>query len=291
MTSRPITFLKGHGTGNDFILLPNLDGALTVSAGLVAALCDRRRGLGADGVLIVSRTESEPEVAEQADLAPYFMDYRNADGSIAQMCGNGSRVFVAYLLEAGLVGAGEFHIATRGGARSVRVGAPDGVISVGMGPAQVVARDDLTVTPADDPRLLPRAAIGVHMPNPHAVTWVDDVREAGALDVAPVVAPEGSFPEGVNVEFVRAISDEHIQMRVFERGVGETLSCGTGACAAVVATLHRSGIGPGGQRLRVDVPGGELAVVWGADGEVELSGPAEMVGRGTVDAKWWEAHA
>lgn len=290
MSSRPITFLKGHGTGNDFIVLPNLDGALSVSADLVAALCDRRRGLGADGVLIVSRTSAEPEVAAQAELAPYFMDYRNGDGSIAEMCGNGARVFAAFLREAGLAESDEFHIATRGGPRVVRVGTADGSITIGMGPAEILADPDLTVAVAEE-RGQVRQAMGVLMPNPHAVTWVDDVAEAGGLLSAPAVAPQRAFPDGANVEFVRAIAEDHIEMRVHERGVGETLSCGTGACAAAVATVHRSGAGPQGQAVQVDVPGGAVTVVWRTDGEVELTGPAELVARGTVDRDWWDAHA
>ena len=290
MTSRPITFLKGHGTGNDFILLPNLDGALSVSAALVAALCDRRRGLGADGVLVVSRTADEPEVANLAGLAPYFMDYRNGDGSTAEMCGNGARVFVAFLREAGLAESDEFVIATRGGPRSVAVGTGDGLITIGMGHAEIVAGAGVTVAPAEAPQRT-RPAMGVRMPNPHAVTWVEDVTEAGALLSEPTVVPGHAFPDGANVEFVRVLAADHIEMRVFERGVGETLSCGTGACAAAVATLHRSGAEPQGQKVQVDVPGGVVTVAWRPDGEVELTGPAVLVARGTVDRDWWDAHA
>jgi diaminopimelate epimerase len=289
MTSRPITFLKGHGTGNDFIVLPNLDGALSVSVDLVAALCDRHRGLGADGVLIVSRTAAEPVVASQAGLAPYFMDYRNADGSVAEMCGNGARVFVAFLREAGLTEDDHFQIATRGGPREVRVRPSDGLTTIGMGPAEFL-EVGLAVSAAEEPGRT-RPAAGVLMPNPHAVTWVEDVADAGALRAAPEVSPRQAFPDGANVEFVHVVTHNHIQMRVFERGVGETLSCGTGACAAAVATVHRTGAGPAGQSVRVDVPGGELRVLWRPDGEVELTGPAVLVARGTLDRDWWDAHA
>ena len=288
MTSRPIEFVKGHGTGNDFILLPNVDAALTVSARQVAALCDRRRGLGADGVLVVARTEHEPEVAHIAGQAPYFMDYRNADGSVAEMCGNGARVFVAHLAETGLLTAGDGAIATRGGVRQFRVDPVGTAISVTMGAPALMDRDDLSVQ-ADGSQQLP--ALGVHMPNPHAVAWVLDTREAGQLLEAPAVTPPGAFPDGVNVEFVRALGADHIEMRVFERGVGETLSCGTGACAAVVATEVRAGRAAVGQRVQVDLPGGRVTVLWRADGEVELSGPAVLVARGTVDADWWAEHA
>jgi diaminopimelate epimerase len=289
--SRPgIPFIKGHGTGNDFVILPDPTGSLEVSSARVRALCDRHLGVGADGVLVVARTAAHPEVVDLADVAPWFMDYRNADGSVAQMCGNGARVFVAHLLEEGLVDAGPSHIATRGGARSVSV-APNGSIHVDMGSAGFLERDDLVVRLAeDDPGAGGSPAMGVLMPNPHAVTWVDDVRSAGPLRVAPTVTPAEAYPEGVNVEFVRVLGPDHLQMRVFERGVGETLSCGTGACAAAVATRRRDGRGPDGSRTRVDVPGGELGVTWHPDGSVVLDGPTQMVARGEIDPDWWELH-
>jgi diaminopimelate epimerase len=285
-----IPFIKGHGTGNDFVILPDPAGSLEVSGSLVRALCDRHLGVGADGVLVVARTAAHPEVADQADVAPWFMDYRNADGSVAQMCGNGARVFVAHLFEEGLVHAGPAHIATRGGARGVSI-APDGSIQVDMGGAEFLERDDLVVRLAeDDPGAGGSPAIGVLMPNPHAVTWVDDVQSAGPLRVAPTVMPGEAYPEGVNVEFVRVLGPDHLQMRVFERGVGETLSCGTGACAAAVATRRRDGRGPDGSRIRVDVPGGTVGVTWHPGGSVELDGPAQMVARGEIDPDWWELH-
>lgn len=290
MSHAGIPFVKGHGTGNDFVLLPDPAGSLTVTASLVRALCDRRQGIGADGVLVVARTAANPEVSEQAELAPWFMDYRNGDGSVAQMCGNGARVFVAHLVEEGLAGTGSFHIATRGGARRVTVD-EDGAIRIDMGEAEFLERDDIRVQWAQaETGTSGVPAVGVRMPNPHAVTWVDDVDAAGPLLVAPTVTPSGAYPEGVNVEFVRELSGDHLQMRVFERGVGETLSCGTGACAAAVATARRAGRGPDGHRIRVDVPGGTVGVSWRPDGSVELDGPVQMVARGEIDPHWWELH-
>jgi diaminopimelate epimerase len=290
MRRPPIPFVKGHGTGNDFVLLPDPTGELTLEAPLVRALCDRRRGLGADGVLVVTRTSDHPEVAEQAELAPWFMDYRNGDGSLAQMCGNGARVFVAHLLEEGLADPGEFHIATRGGARKVTVQGT-GDIRIGMGVATFLDRDDLEVRVTDGgPDHSPMRATGVLMPNPHAVTWVADLDSAGSLAAAPLVTPGEAYPEGVNVEFVKVLAPDHLQMRVHERGVGETLSCGTGACAAAVATARHLGGGPGGGRIRLDVPGGTVGVTWRVDGSVELDGPTEVVARGEIDPAWWEAH-
>jgi diaminopimelate epimerase len=289
--SRPgIPFVKGHGTGNDFVILPDPTGTLTVTASLVRALCDRHQGIGADGVLVVARSDARPDVADQADVAPWFMDYRNADGSMAQMCGNGARVFVAHLLEEGLASRGSFHIATRGGARRITV-EDEGAIRVDMSAPRFLERGDITVRTAESQSGSSGSpATGVLMPNPHAVTWVDHVDAAGSLRVAPSVTPGEAYPEGVNVEFVRVLAEDHLQMRVFERGVGETLSCGTGACASAVATLRRDGREPDGHRIRVDVPGGTVGVTWHPDSSVELDGPAQMVARGEIDTHWWEMH-
>ena len=207
------------------------------------ALCHRRTGIGADGVLVVARTEGHPEVGEQAAEAPYFMDYRNGDGSPAQMCGNGARVFAEHLVALGLATREGFSVATRGGPRRATF-LDDTRIAIDMGPAQFLDRDDILVRTAESPTT-EHAAVGVLMPNPHAVVFVADVRAAGALVQAPVVTPGSAFPEGTNVEFVHRVADHHIRMRVFERGVGETLSCGTGACAAAVASAQASGSGIG----------------------------------------------
>lgn len=284
MTSPAIPFAKGHGTGNDFVILTDLDGRMGLTPAQVRRLCDRRHGIGGDGVLLVTRRAASAEVAAQTG-AEFFMDYRNADGSLAEMCGNGSRVFVRYLIEEGLVQPGKVAIATRSGTRCA-YSLDDGSICVEMGLAQVLDVPDLTVEtiPEEGPR---RPAIGVLMPNPHAVCWVDDVSEAGALLHAPRVAPVATFPQGVNVEFVAQMDPTHVRMRVFERGVGETQSCGTGACAAAVATLVHRGEGATGQRLSVDVPGGTLQVRWRSDEHVELSGPAVIVARGSLTNEWW----
>ena len=288
MSPEGVPFTKGHGTGNDFIILSDLDGRLDVSESLVRALCHRRTGIGADGVLIVARTEGDPEVGPQADQAPYFMDYRNADGSPAEMCGNGARVFADHLVSTGLVERAAFSIATRGGARHVRF-LDDAQISVDMGAAQFLDRDDIRVRTAESPGDEHRA-VGVLMPNPHAVAFVDDVRAAGALAQAPQVTPAAAYPDGANVEFVHRLDDHHIRMRVFERGVGETLSCGTGACAAAVASARLSGSSADSRPIRVDVPGGVVTVTWGADDLVELAGPTQVVARGSIDRDWWDAH-
>jgi diaminopimelate epimerase len=208
------------------------------------------------------------------------MDYRNADGSFAEMCGNGIRVFARFLVEEGLADPSGMEIATRGGVRHVRR-LPDGEYAVGMGEAVGI---DTTASVMVGNRSYPAA--GVHVPNPHAVVFVTSVGAAGPLDRAPEVSPEHLFPEGVNVEFVEQIAPGHVRMRVHERGVGETMSCGTGACAVAWVTRRRSEAieGP----IRVDVPGGTLHVQE-SGGALELIGPAVIVADGHLEEDWLTA--
>ncbi|HUR51292.1 MAG TPA: diaminopimelate epimerase [Mycobacteriales bacterium] len=251
-------FLKGHGTENDFVLLPDPDGSIVLTKELVRRLCDRRAGIGADGVLRVVPTAKEPEAADFVGRAAWFMDYRNADGSVAEMCGNGVRVYARYLVMEGLAEEGELRLATRDGIKDVTV---DGErITVDMG--QAVVGDALTVDGMP--------ATAVDMGNPHAVVHVASVEALGELD------PER---RDLNVEYVEDVAAGHLRMRVHERGVGETRSCGTGACAAVVATVLRTGE-LRGSTYTVDVPGGRLEVTWGEDGHVLLTGPAVLVAEG-----------
>lgn len=271
---REVRVLKGHGTGNDFVLLPDLDGGVELTDAMVAALCDRRFGIGGNGVLRVVRSSASDDPS--ATGAEFFMDYRNADGSSAQMCGNGIRVFARFLVEEGLASPEGMDIATRGGVRHVRR-LPTGEYAVGMGQATGV---EAVASVMVGNRSYP--AIGVHVPNPHAVVFVTSVSAAGPLDRAPEVSPEHLFPEGVNVEFVERIAPGHVRMRVHERGVGETLSCGTGACAVAWAVRRQ---GDDAMRIRVDVPGGTLHVEE-RDGELELIGPAVIVADGTLEADW-----
>lgn len=271
-------FVKAHGTGNDFIVIPDEDGRLELTAADVTFLCDRRRGLGADGVIRVVRTEHMAKADDPLRAAEWFMDYRNADGSLAEMCGNGARVFVRYLAVMGLIDASELVIATRGGLREARIH-PDRSITVDMGPATTPKARAVPQVSVGD-RSWP--AIGVLIPNPHAVTFVDDLNDAGTLVNAPDVAPEDVFPDGVNVEFVVERGPDHVAMRVFERGVGETLSCGTGACAVAWAHTRRQGEPSLPVTTRVDVPGGTVEVTQTVEGTLELRGPADLVARGTV---------
>jgi diaminopimelate epimerase len=263
-----IAFVKGHGTENDFVLLPDLDGGLSLTPEFVARICDRRAGVGGDGVLRVVR--------DMSGVADWFMDYRNADGSVAEMCGNGIRVFARYLVSAGLAEPGEFPLATRDGVKHVRLGA-EGDVTVDMGRAQFPDADDIKVSVGD--RSWP--AVAVDMGNPHAVVLVDDLAHAGSLQAPPLVDP--AFPDGANVEFVTRRGDGHIAMRVHERGVGETRSCGTGACAAMLVAARRANAAPPTSYV-VDVPGGRLTVTHRADGHVELTGPAVIVASGELTA-------
>ena len=260
-------YTKGHGTENDFVVLPDPQGRLELTPDLVARLCDRRAGLGADGVLRVVPSVFEPDAAPFADEAPWFMDYRNADGSIAEMCGNGVRVYARYLVSEGYARPGHLRLATRGGIKEVDV-EPRGDVVVDMGPA--VVGDPVLVDGVE--------ATFVDMGNPHAVLSVPSVAELGVL---------GPDRLDLNVEYVEDVGPTHVRMRVHERGVGETRSCGTGACAVVVATSLRTGT-PRGTSYDVDVPGGRLTVTWREDGHVLLAGPAVLVARGELRPDWLE---
>ncbi|MFD8724418.1 diaminopimelate epimerase [Streptomyces sp. NPDC059629] len=281
-----IPFLKGHGTENDFVIVPDPDNALGLTPATVAALCDRRAGIGADGVLHVVRSAAHPEAKGMATDAEWFMDYRNGDGSIAEMCGNGVRVFARYLQHAGHVTEGDLAVATRGGVKKVHI-AKDGDVTVGMGSARLPG-GDVTVSVGD--RTWP--ARNVNMGNPHAVAFVEDLAHAGDLCTPPPFSPPSAYPEGVNVEFVVDRGPRHVAMRVHERGSGETRSCGTGACAVAVAAIRRDGADPAATgtpvTYTVDVPGGRLVITERPDGEIEMTGPAVIVAEGEIDAEWLE---
>jgi len=257
LAGRP--FLKGHGTQNDFVLLPDPEGTLDLTADAVRRLCDRRQGLGADGVLRAVPAALDPD-APPAGGAHWFMDHRNADGTTAEMCGNGVRVFARYLVEAGLAELGTLRVLTRAGVKELEV-TPDDV-TVDMGPAEV---GDLVEVDGEKARY-------VSMGNPHAVLAVDSVEALGELHPDRL---------DLNVEYVEDLSPTHVRMRVHERGVGETRSCGTGACAVVVATSLRTGAARG-TAFDVDVPGGRLVVTWQRDGRVSMRGPAVLVAQGVL---------
>ena len=260
-----VGFTKGHGTGNDFVLVADPDDRLVITQAAVAAVCDRRNGIGGDGLI---------RIVPSGSTGLWFMDYYNADGSTGEMCGNGTRVFAEYLRIHHLVDSDEFSIGTRGGTRHVRMSASG--ISVDMGQAR---HEQAEVMVSSGGHTWPGEA--VFMPNPHAVCFVDDLDLPGPLHEPPVV-DSAAFPEGVNVEFV--VVEEpgrRVSMRVFERGVGETLSCGTGICAVADRVLAAADVS-GPADVVVKVPGGTLTVSRTAGDTLELTGPAELVADGEM---------
>ena len=295
-----LPFAKGHGTGNDFVLIADPDGAKHLGAEAVAGLCHRHLGIGADGLIRAVPSRHLPEGRELLESAPeaeWFMDYYNADGSTSEMCGNGVRVFVHFLLAEGLVelAAGEsLTIGTRAGTKIVSRSANGYAVDMGpwefIYPAEAAARAmDSTVSAGG--LQVPRPALSVSLGNPHTVVALAGLEELAATELfhAPAVDP---VPEnGTNVEFVvpaePLVADGagHISMRVHERGVGETQSCGTGACAAAAAIRYWAGAGAPDD-WQVGVPGGVVRVrfIPAPDGRehVELSGPAVLVSRGVV---------
>jgi diaminopimelate epimerase len=287
-----VAFTKGHGTGNDFVIIADPDGALDLTPEQVAALCDRHFGIGADGVLRVVRSraiaEGSSALAEEPD-AEWFMDYRNADGSVAEMCGNGIRVFAHYLVWAGLAviePGSTLPIGTRAGVRDVTSSETGYQVDLGRwrlsSDEPLVTASGLSVT---------RPGLGIDVGNPHVVVAVASEAELALLDLhrAPLLEPAPAA--GANVEFVvpgePLIRDGigHVTMRVFERGVGETLSCGTGVAATALAVRYWAGE-QAPDHWRVQVPGGTLAVRMFAaeDGEhVALAGPAQLSFHGEVE--------
>jgi diaminopimelate epimerase len=285
-----VLFAKGHGTQNDFVLLPDLDARLTLTPAAVAALCDRRQGLGADGVLRVT-TAAGAQSAGVFDRIPegvapgdWYMDYRNADGSIAQMCGNGVRVFAHYLRASGLESRDEFVVGSLAGPRPVVLHRWDNTtadVTVEMGKTSQLGTGEAIVGGR------PFAGLAIDVGNPHLACVDPDLTldELAALDVAaPVSFDREQFPDGVNVEVLTAPHGGAVSMRVHERGVGETRSCGTGTVAAAVAALAFGGAATG--TLRVRIPGGEVTVAV-TDATSYLRGPSVLVARGELSQEWW----
>jgi len=279
-------FTKGHGTENDFVLVPDLDGTWDVTAEQVRNLTDRRAGIGGDGVIRVVPTlaAAEPQVRDQGVQARWFMDYRNADGSAAEMCGNGTRVFAAYLRREGLETADEFAIATRGGPKVVRF--EGDLIAVNLGDWRIVDAEGAREQGFDAMVKVyghdPMPGLSLDLGNPHTVVALSDSADLASLDLTRVPEVHPAAPNGTNVEFVRPIGPGHIAMRVYERGVGETRSCGTGAAAAALATRWWAGAANAIDVWRVDVPGGTLRVRALPGEQVELAGPAVLVADGVT---------
>ena len=265
-------WLKGHGTENYFVLLPDHDGTVhgNLDATFVADLCDRHRGIGADGVMRVIRSEALGIATD----AEWFMDYRNADGSVSEMCGNGIRVFALHLAQEGLVDADHpIPIGSRDGVKNVTI--TGDTISVDMGVPEIFETSKVGV----DNHAWEAQHIATG--NPHAVVFVDRLTDAGTLIDEPEY-DQDTYPNGVNIEFVERIGAQHVAMRVHERGSGETRSCGTGACAVgVAAALADEADKP--VTYQVDVPGGTVHVTWNDDNHLILAGPAVIVARGNME--------
>jgi diaminopimelate epimerase len=255
----PVIATYGHGTENDFVIIFDPQEEIALTADQVVSICNRADGIGADGVIRITRPEGK-----------WFMDYRNADGSVAEMCGNGIRVMARYLVANGHQGEGLFPIYTRDGAKYLRV-PKEGDISVNMG--QVNDEGDLVTVRVNDQEF---SARHISIGNPHAVAFLDDLDTVGSLAVAPLVTPANIYPEGVNVEFVEIESPDTLIMRVHERGSGETRSCGTGTCAvALAATIHTRRQLPA--RWIIKPPGGTLIVDIDGHSNATLTGPAELI--------------
>ena len=279
-----LEFTKMHGLGNDFVMIEDLDETLDLDPEAVAYFCDRNFGIGADGLILV-RPASVPD-------ADFFMLYYNADGTTAEMCGNGVRCFAKYLVDHDLVPetAHKIGVQTLGGVRPVRVErAADGTMetaTVDMGepiltPADIptAIEDDQVLAYPLETELGTYDVTAVSMGNPHAVLWVDDVEEAPVETLGPVIETHPAFPAKTNVEFAQLVAPDHIRLRVWERGVGETLACGTGACATLVAAVLACYTG---REATVELPGGELRILLDTDDHVYMTGPATEVFTGTV---------
>lgn len=275
------SFVKGHGTENDFVLIPDANGRHELTPEQVVRLCDRRAGIGADGVIRVVRTDAtvDPAAVAARGTARWFMDYRNSDGSLSEMCGNGIRVLGRYLVTHADVDWREpLLIATRAGIKTLTFDNPrdgDLRITVDMGIPEVFAETKVSVGDRA------WAASRISMGNPHAVAFVDSLDDVGKLDEQPTY-DVADFPEGVNVEFVVRQGEQHLAMRVHERGSGETRSCGTGACAVMVAAAIADDA-ERGTSYRVDLPGGTLDIRWTTDDRVLMTGPAVLVAEGFTD--------
>lgn len=285
-----IRFLKGHGTENDFVLLIDPQAEVELTADRVQRIADRRAGIGGDGVIRITTAAALQASGVLSELPAgvqpeeWFMDYRNADGSMAEMCGNGVRVFAHACVTQGFVETapgGTFGVGTRGGRKEVTIHECDALsatVSVEMGAPEVLGLSTAQVG-GDAVKL---AGLAVDMGNPHLAAVVPDLtaEKLAQLPIEQAVTwDESFFPHGVNLEVVTPLSAGEVHMRVHERGVGETRSCGTGTVAATVAALADAGRATG--TVRVNVPGGQVDVTVSEEGSV-LKGPSEIVAEGTL---------
>ncbi|MHB8512946.1 MAG: diaminopimelate epimerase [Actinomycetota bacterium] len=283
-----MNYVKSHGCGNDFVMIEDLQNSMQVTPDLVRLMCDRHFGVGADGLIRVA----------PANDADFFMDYYNADGEPAEMCGNGIRCLAKYVGDRGLVGGDKLRVGTRAGIKD---------LELYRGPGGDVERVRVDMgQPILERRLIPVEGEGEHalkepitvddytfvaacvsMGNPHCVLFVTDLDSVPFGFLGPTIELMPLFRNRVNVEFVQVLNRNEIRARVWERGVGETLACGTGACAIAVAANLR---GFADRQVAIHLPGGTLDIDWAADGRVYMTGPAVEVFRGTLDPRFVAAH-
>jgi diaminopimelate epimerase len=248
----------GHGTHNDFVLVFDPENKILFTPEQIKKICDRKVGIGSDGFIKIIKVDGA-----------WFMDYSNSDGSVAEMCGNGIRVMARYLTDRGYQASGIYAINTRDGRKFLSV--PDeGDISVNMGK---VTQINGVVSVIQNSKTF--VGLNIDVGNPHAVVFTDDLETVGDLKKSPAVLPEDAYPEGVNIEFVEILDNGEIKMRVFERGVGETQSCGTGICAvALAATIKTNKTLP--IKWVINPPGGRLVVEIDGHSNATLTGPAVL---------------
>lgn len=274
-------FAKYQGIGNDFVMLADPSDRLELGSRMVRALCDRRFGIGADGVI---------RVASSTEGGDFFMDYVNSDGSVGEMCGNGIRCLAVFARAEGLTDKDELRIETRAGLKVVTM-TGDGRVRVDMGPpifdpasigVDHRGTDALHAKVELNEQVIEAACVS--MGNPHAVLFHDDPQAAPVTTLGPAIEKHAMFPRGTNVEFMRVDSSDHVTMRVWERGAGETLACGTGACAVAVVARQLGGADP---KMTVSLAGGDLEIEWQGSLDVEapvfMTGPAIAVFEGEID--------
>ncbi|HIK31869.1 MAG TPA: diaminopimelate epimerase [Oscillatoriales cyanobacterium M59_W2019_021] len=276
-----IEFSKYHGLGNDFILIDNRTSAEPlVTLEEAAKLCDRHFGIGADGVIFVLPAEGDTD---------YTMRIYNSDGSEPEMCGNGIRCLAKFIaaLE-GVSGERQYRIHTLAGVIAPAI-QRDGQVRVDMGQPQLLAAQIPTTLAAADAKVVdvPLQVAGqswavtcVSMGNPHCITFVEDVAAIPLESIGPQFEHHAVFPQRTNTEFIEVVRPDYLKMRVWERGAGITLACGTGACASLVAGVLTGRCQP---KATVELPGGLLEIEWSqAEGRIYMTGPAELVFAGTV---------
>ena len=256
-----INFTKMQGLGNDMIVMDNLDLGLELSSVQVSKMCDRRFGIGADGLILIEKSEN----------ADFFMNYYNSDGSIGEVCGNGIRCAVRFLVERGF-DAEAMRVETRAGVKDIRM--IDGMFAVNMGKPVFESED----FPADRIELEGFELNFVSMGNPHAVAVFDDVEKVNLKEIGPKIEVDSHFPNKINFEIVQQIDEKTLKMRVWERGSGITLACGTGACAVYVVCKN---LGMADGKVEVRLPGGSLWIEENSKEEIVMTGPAELSFEGT----------